>query len=196
MNWYSSFLMPLWSCYCYRMCQKGVAELFSWSFLLWTDCRSHHRVQWHFGFGIHKQAGKVVLVTPVPSCQTGSNIGRVIFCDPDNPLHLRSSECGGGPTRSSGSSKGTVWCLHPLVVGRVFQVWGALTVDLFASALKKKLLVYCSLLLYLMAWLEDSFWVILDSLDAYAFPPFSVICMVNSLLMMSQCLKMTIIAPF
>ena len=70
---------------------------------------------------------------------------------------------------------GTEWSLHPQVTKKMFQLWGAPVVDLFASALNHKLPVYCSAHPDPKAWQEYAFMVPWNNLDAYAFPPFALL---------------------
>ena len=49
---------------------------------------------------------------------------------------------------------GTEWSLHPLVAREMFRLWGSPVVDLFASALNRKLPIYCSLLPDPLVWQE------------------------------------------
>ena len=67
--------------------------------------------------------------------------------------------------------------------------------NLFASALNKKLLLYCFLLPDPIAWQEDAFLVQWDNLDAYTFSPFSLILRGLNWLLTFQCLGMTLITP-
>ena len=90
---------------------------------------------------------------------------------------------------------GTEWSLHPLVVKEAFRLWGTPIVDLFASALNKKLPVYCSILPDPLAWQEDTFLAQLDGLDAYVFPPFILIWRVLNRMLSSKGLRMTLVAP-
>ena len=90
---------------------------------------------------------------------------------------------------------GTEWSLHPLVARELFRLWGSPTVDLFASALNKKLPVYCSLLPDPLAWQEDAFMIPWDGLDAYVFPPFILIRRILDRVLESRNLRMTLVAP-
>lgn len=90
---------------------------------------------------------------------------------------------------------GTEWSLHPLVTKEAFRLWGAPVVDLFASALNKKLPVYCSLLPDPLALQEDAFLMQWDDLDVYAFPPFNLIRRVLNRVLNAQRLRMTLVAP-
>ena len=90
---------------------------------------------------------------------------------------------------------GTEWSLHPLTAKELFRVWGSPTVDLFASALNKKLPVYCSLLPDPLAWQEDAFLIPWDGLDAYVFPPFNLIRRILNRVLESRNLRMTLVAP-
>ena len=88
------------------------------------------------------------------------------------------------------------WSLHPQVTKDMFRLWGAPVVDLFASALNHKLLVYCSAHPDPKAWQEDSFMVPWSNLDSYAFPPFTLIRRVLDRLLASPGARMTLVAPF
>ncbi|MPC53433.1 hypothetical protein E2C01_047323 [Portunus trituberculatus] len=89
---------------------------------------------------------------------------------------------------------GSEWTLHPLVCRQIFQVWDALLVDLFATALNYLLPLYGSPLLDLGTWKENVFAFPLDSLYLYAFPPFSLIHWVLLRIRGSACVRMTMIA--
>ena len=72
----------------------------------------------------------------------------------------------------------TEWTLHPRIAQAVFEMWGTPMVDLFATALNRRLPVYCSPVPDPMAWHVDAFTAPWDHLEAYAFPPFPVLRLV------------------
>ena len=78
------------------------------------------------------------------------------------------------------------WTLHYRVLQAVFRVWGTLIVDLFATALNRRLSVYCSPIPDPMAW---------DHLDVYAFSPIATLRLVINRVLIASQLRMTLIAP-
>ena len=67
---------------------------------------------------------------------------------------------------------GTEWSLHPRVVRDLLRRWGSPSIDLFATSLKAKLPLYCSLVTDTQAVFKDVFRHPWANLDLYAFPPF------------------------
>ena len=64
----------------------------------------------------------------------------------------------------------TEWTLHSRILQAVFEVWGTPMVDLFATALNRRLPVYCSPVPDPMAWQVDVF--------AVSFPPIAILRLV------------------
>ena len=89
----------------------------------------------------------------------------------------------------------TEWTLHSRVLQAVFEIWGTPMVDLFATALNRRLPVYCSPVPDPMAWQVDAFTVPWDDLDAYAYPPIAVIRPVINRVLMAKRLRLILIAP-
>ena len=74
-----------------------------------------------------------------------------------------------------GQVVGTEWSLLPQVARSLLRVWGNPSIDLFATCLKAKLPLYCSLVPDPQAVFEDAFRHPWDDLDLYAFPPFPLV---------------------
>ena len=73
--------------------------------------------------------------------------------------------------------------------------WPA-TIDLFATSINYRLQVYFAPLKDPMSAGTDAFLQSWNGLQAYAFPPFSLVRQVINKLRSSLCLEMTLIAPF
>ena len=74
-----------------------------------------------------------------------------------------------------GQVVGTEWSLHPQVARSLLRVWGNPSIDLFATCLHAKLLLYCSLVPDPQAVFRDAFRHPWDDLYLYAFPPFPLV---------------------
>ena len=85
----------------------------------------------------------------------------------------------------------TEWSHHLLFARGIFQVWRTPVVDLFTSAQQESNGALFLSSLPVMAWQEDTFLVPWSNLDAYPFPPFSLIQGVINRLLRSQCFRMT-----
>ena len=90
---------------------------------------------------------------------------------------------------------GSEWTLALEVVDELVARWPA-TVDLFATALNYWLPVFFSPLSDPMSAGTDAFLQDWDGLQAYAFPPLTLICQVLNKLMSSTGTYLTLIAPF
>ena len=87
------------------------------------------------------------------------------------------------------------WMLHQDVFSWLRQCW-PVTIDLFASSLSHRCFVYFPPVSNTMAVGTDAMLQSWDSLQAYAFPPFAMISQVLAKVRFSQCLELTLIAPF
>ena len=85
------------------------------------------------------------------------------------------------------------WSLHPQVVKRIFTTWRTPMIDLFATNKNKKLPLYVSPLPDQEAWAEDALSLDWTGLDAYAYPPASIISKVLEKIMTEPC-KIILIA--
>ena len=94
-----------------------------------------------------------------------------------------------------GQVLGSEWTLHQKVCRDLFRLW-SVTVDLFATSINHRLQVYFSpmadpqvaaVVALIQPW---------DHLQAYAFPPFSLIQKVLTKVRGSHNLEMTLVAPF
>jgi len=95
-------------------------------------------------------------------------------------IHLRASHIAGKVNLLADAlSRGRVsqgeWELAPRWVTWLFRNVHRPLVDLFATAENAKLPTFCSRYFHPRAWETDAFSLSWDGLDAYAFPPFSLI---------------------
>ena len=90
---------------------------------------------------------------------------------------------------------GSEWTLHPVVCEKIFRVWGSPQVDLFATALTRRLPLYVSPLPDQGAWRQDAFSFQWMGLDLYAFPPFALIRRVLVRVRETQCVRVALVAP-
>ena len=89
---------------------------------------------------------------------------------------------------------GSEWMLHQDVFNWLRQCW-PVTIDLFASSLSHRCSVYFAPVSDPMAAGTDARLQSWDSLQAYAFPPFTMISQVLAEVRASQGLELTLIAP-
>ena len=90
---------------------------------------------------------------------------------------------------------GLEWMLHQKVFNWFRQRW-PVTIDLFASSLSRRCSVYFAPVSDPMAAGTDAMLQSWDSLQAYAFPLFTMISQVLAKVRASQGLELTLIAPF
>ena len=90
-----------------------------------------------------------------------------------------------------GQVVGTEWSLHPQVARALLCAWGYPSIDLFATCLKAKLPLYCSLVPDPQAVFEDAFHHPWDDLDLYVFPPFALVGRVIARIQQSSRVAMT-----
>ena len=69
----------------------------------------------------------------------------------------------------------TVWSLHPEIVARIFDIWGAPTVDMFATVHNTLLPQFISLILELQALAIDALSQDWQGRSMYMFPPFPLL---------------------
>ena len=89
----------------------------------------------------------------------------------------------------------TEWSLHPEVFQSLSRLW-PVQIDLFATSANRQCSVYFSPFRDLMAAGTDAFLQSWDCLQAYAFPPWSVIPRVLAKLQMSQETELTLVALY
>ena len=94
-----------------------------------------------------------------------------------------------------GQVVGTEWSLHPQVARALLRAWGNPSIDLFATCLNAKLLLYCSLVPDPQAIFKDAFRHPWDDLDLYVFPPFPLVGRVIARVQESSRVAMTLVAP-
>ena len=90
---------------------------------------------------------------------------------------------------------GSEWMLHQEVFNWLHERW-PVTIDLFASSLSHRCSVYFASVSDTMAAGTDAMLQSLDSVQAYAFPPFAMISQALAKGRASQNLEFTLIAPF
>ena len=90
---------------------------------------------------------------------------------------------------------GEEWSLHLQVARELLCKWGSPTLDLFATHLRAKLLLYCSLIPDPQALFEDAFRHPWNNLDTYALPPFQLVKRVVARVRETPNLLMTLVAP-
>ena len=89
----------------------------------------------------------------------------------------------------------TEWSLPPQVARALLHRRGSPSIDLFATSLRAKLPLYCSLVPDPQAVFEDAFRHPWDNLDLYAFPPFPLVGRVVARVRETPNLSMTLVAP-
>ena len=94
-----------------------------------------------------------------------------------------------------GQVLGSEWTLHQEVCRELFRHWPVM-VDLFATSLNHRLQVYCSQMADPQAAAVDALVHSWDNLQAYAFPPFSLLQRGLSKVRGSHNLELTLVAPF
>ena len=87
------------------------------------------------------------------------------------------------------------WTLCPQAVSELLRRWPA-TIDLFATSLNHRLPVYFSPMYDPMSAGTDAMLQSWDGLQAYAFPPFSILPRVLAKVRVSRGLGLTFVAPF
>ena len=97
--------------------------------------------------------------------------------------------------RGRGQVLGSEWTLHQGVCRDLFRLW-PVTVDLFATSINHRLQVYFPPMADPQAAAVDALIQPWDHLQAYAFPPFSLIQRVLTKVRGSLNLEMTLVAPF
>lgn len=88
----------------------------------------------------------------------------------------------------------TEWTLNNSVTLRLFQVLGTPMIDLFASEANHKVEMFCSWIPSPYAWAIDALSVPWQNMDAYAFPPISLIPKVLQHMKKFRC-QLILIAP-
>ena len=88
---------------------------------------------------------------------------------------------------------GTEWSLHPQVARDLLCRWGSPSINLFATSLKAKLPLYCSLVPDPQAVFEDAFRRPWSDLDLYVFPPFPLVGRVVARVRETPNLSMTLV---
>ena len=89
----------------------------------------------------------------------------------------------------------TEWSLHPEVFRSLSRLW-PVQIDLFATSANRQCCVFFSPFLDPLAAGTDAFLQCWDGLQAYAFPPWSILPKVLAKLRVSPGLELTLIAPY
>ena len=89
----------------------------------------------------------------------------------------------------------TEWSLHPEIFQSLSRLW-PVQIDLFATSDNRRCSIYFSPFRDPMAAGTDAFLQCWDGLQAYAFPPWSIIPRVLAKLRMSQGTELTLVAPY
>ena len=89
----------------------------------------------------------------------------------------------------------TEWCLSQQVFSRLCSNWVRPQIDLFATRFNHKLPKFVSPVPDSTAWAVDALSLSWSNLDAYAFPPVSLLSQVVSKLVDQGCRRMILIAP-
>ena len=90
---------------------------------------------------------------------------------------------------------GSEWTLCPQAFAELLRRWPA-TIDLLATAMTHRLLVYFSPMYDPMSAGTDAMLLSWDGLQAYAFPPFGLLPRVLAKVRASRNLELTLVAPF
>ena len=88
----------------------------------------------------------------------------------------------------------TEWSLSPQVLKQISKIWESPQVDLFATRLNTKLLLYVSLIPNPQAWAVDALNIPWENLVAYAIPPTALLPKVVQKLQSQMC-RLLLIAP-
>ena len=83
---------------------------------------------------------------------------------------------------------------EPVILHRIFQIWGSPSIDLFASVHNHKLPVFCSWTAHPQAYAIDALSISRESMYAYAFPPVCLIPRVLAHVLTYPC-RVILIAP-
>ena len=108
-------------------------------------------------------------------------------------IHSRKEEHSRRPAQSSGSGCYTTWSLLPQVFKNICQEFGHPLVDLFATS-KAKCLI-CTFVPDVIAQKENTSQNLLNNLDAYFFPPFTLIQQILSRVILLTNLSTILVAP-
>ena len=133
--------------------------------------------------GVRQQTGghgvKVPMFVDQPPSEMDGEFRRPSRCEVSSRRVQRPGRCS----------------LHPQVTRALLRAWGNPSIDLFATCLKAKLPLYCSLVPDPQAIFEDAFRHPWDDLDLYAFPPFPLVGRVIARVQESSRVAMTLVAP-
>ena len=86
------------------------------------------------------------------------------------------------------------WSLHQAVVEQMFSLYGRPNIDLFASAENTHLPTFCSWTEDHRAWALDALSIPWEGMEAYAFPPISLLTRVLNKIRQSKC-RVILVAP-
>ena len=144
---------------------------------------------------LHKEGGHTVAVPQLPG-SGDSPLDGVPLHQAITPVHSRV------PERSVGLSLSrphqlphNEWSLHPEVFQSISRMW-PVQLDLFATSANRQCSIFFSPFWDPLAAGTDAFLQRWDGLQAYAFPPWSVIPRVLAKLRLSPGTELTLIAPY
>ena len=109
--------------------------------------------------------------------------------------HLAGKKNSLADALSRGKIVPTEWSLHPSVVKHVFNLLGMPHVDLFASHLNHQLPTFCSRHSHPKAWKVDALSFDWTGIQAYAFPPISLVHLVLTKVE-RELSRILLVAPF
>ena len=151
---------------------------------------SFHNVRQLHGGGFSKELGRVLVPSPCRFLQGKFSGGVRAF-----PSHYVPCSFQDVTIRLQTFSVGNQWVLSGPYTQRCAGLSSRYLVDLFATALTRRLPLYVSPLPDQAAWKQDAFFFLWEGLDLYAFPPFALIHRVLVRVRDSQCVRMTLVAP-
>ena len=145
---------------------------------------------------VSPQGGRHTAAVPQLPGSGDSPLDGVPLLQAVTPVH------SGVPERSGGLSLSrphqlphTEWSLHPEVFRSISRMW-PVQLDLFATSANRQCSIFFSPFRDLLAAGTDAFLQRWDGLQAYAFPPWSVIPRVLAKLRLSPGTELTLIAPY
>ena len=156
------------------------------------ECVSVLRQQ-HSGV-LSPQGGRHEVTLPQLADSGDSPLDRIPLDPPGTPVHPGVSQRAGGLSRPH-QLPHTEWSLHTEVFQSLSRQW-PVQIDLFATSDNRRCSIYFSPFRDPMAAGTDAFLQRWDGLQAYAFPPWSIIPRVLAKLRMSQGMRLTLVAPY
>ena len=147
------------------------------------------------GGGLRQQAGWDGFPFPLLVGQPASELAGESRHPPRRQVSTRAVQCSGRFPQPSGSGYRDRVVSSPAGGEGPFRRWGSPLIDLFATSLNAKLLLYCSLVPDPQVVFEDAFRHLWSGLDLYAFPSFPLVGRVVAQVRETPNLSMTLVAP-